>query len=290
MSVDAFLVLHRWFHRAYTLRDPSALELVAPDVVCEGLSPEPVRGREAWRASYQRILEVFPELHFEFQDVVVDGERVAAHARARGRHRNGAAVDFMGGGQWRIVDGQFVSSWDSWDFLTGFTQTGHLAPGLMGACLAEAGAPAPEPGPEPLPRHDCPGETVRLWFREAYERRNARVATELLCQDMFAEGLGTRLEGREDFVQQFYLPLVRAFTDFRFTLRDVVVGAGRAAVRAEVECTHAATGNRARFQGGGFVHVREGQLSAGFNHWDFVSLLRATGHLEHDPFRAAGLA
>lgn len=288
MSLENLLAIQRWFHRAYTLREPGALELIDEHVVTHW-NRQLLPGRAAWRASWMRILEAYPELHIGVEDACVEGEWVAVRARAVGRHRNGARVDFRGGGFFRYRAGRCVEGWNSWDFLTALIQSGHVPAGGLAACFTGE-APAPRGGPVSLHDPDAtPEAAVRRWFEEAYARRNARAPEELIAEDVVAHGLNQELHGRRQFADAFWRPFVTSFDPVQVALEQVIPNGDRVAVRARVTGVHRPSGREVDFEGGGFAHTREGQLIVGWNCWDFLTLLRQTGHVAGDPLAEVGL-
>ena len=50
------------------------------------------RGADAWLADVEDLLRAFPDVQFKRIHVLVEGDRVAAHLRARGTHRG----EFLG--------------------------------------------------------------------------------------------------------------------------------------------------------------------------------------------------
>lgn len=80
-------VLRAWFDDyldAWNRHDLAALgALIAPDVRRAHLP----RGTDAWLANAAELLVGFPDLQWRRIVVVVEGDRLAAHLRARGTHR-----------------------------------------------------------------------------------------------------------------------------------------------------------------------------------------------------------
>lgn len=290
MSLDNLLTIQRWFHRAYTLRDPGALELIDEAAVTDGMGERMV-GREAWRRGWMKVLEAYPELHIGVEDAAVEGDWVAVRCRAVGRHRNGARVDFGGGGYFRYQQGRCVEGWNAWDFHGALVQSGHVDPTALERCLGAGGAAAPTRGEGGLyDPNASPVTTTRVWFDQLYARRNLRAVEELAADDLESHGLPVVMRGKEQFVQGFYQPVLRAFGELRVELEQPLVQGERVAFRGTARGVHHATGREVSFSGLAFARVREGLMRAGWNAWDFLGLLRQTGLLVGDPLAEAGLA
>ncbi len=272
---------HRWFHDAYTVGDvDGALAVLDPAVRSDGMG-EPVVGIEAHGELARGLRRTWPVCHVRFEDAVESGDRLAVRCRVRGRHHaSPAPLDFVGGVFLRFKAGKIVHAWNSWDFYTALSGSGHVAPGALAACLAPSGrTPAPAPtrrGAPPRTRGAGREELVRRWSESAYGARNLQAIDDLLTPDVFAHGLGQSITGREAFAASFYLPFMAAFPEARFEVTDVIGDGDVVAVRVDVEGTHVG-GARVRFSGGGFVHFRGERIAGVHNCWDFLSMLEQTG-------------
>ena len=118
--------------------DVSLLELaLAPDVV----DHNPVPGQPPGRAGFEHWLGVvrtaFPELTVDVEDVVVEGDRVAARVMWRGRHggpflglpATGRPVEFRAHHMARVADGRIVEFWGVADLLGALEQLGGSVSG-----------------------------------------------------------------------------------------------------------------------------------------------------------------
>jgi steroid delta-isomerase-like uncharacterized protein len=117
-----------------------AIELLAPDFVeheeTSGLSP----GREGVRELFSMFLAAFPDMHWAIEDVVVQGDRVAARSRvtgsndgefmgmpATGKPINIQAVEFLQFGP----DGLIHEHWGVLDMMTLTQQLGAVQEGAV---------------------------------------------------------------------------------------------------------------------------------------------------------------
>ena len=147
--MDPRLVARRFFEEVWNGRRLEvADEIVAEDCVTRQLRssagplPSAPRGPEALKEHVRSWLAAFPDLTWEIETVVAEGERVVTWAIARGTHR----------GPWlgiaptmkqvavrcvvlhRVVDGRIVEDWVVTESLGFFQQLGLVAdtPALLG--------------------------------------------------------------------------------------------------------------------------------------------------------------
>ena len=108
-------------------------ELVDEDVVSYDPSePEPVRGRDAYRAGVEMYLNAFSGLRTRIDDQVAEGDKVVTRWTITGRHEGdlsgipptGKDVEFTGIDIHRLKDGRIVEEWTHWDTLGLMRQLG----------------------------------------------------------------------------------------------------------------------------------------------------------------------
>lgn len=108
-------------------------ELLAADYVEHNPAiPYEVRGREAYRENVEMFRTAFPDLTFEQEDVLVDGEKVVTRQTVSGMHEGpfmdadptGETVEASGIAIWRIEDGQISETWVQADILGMMQQIG----------------------------------------------------------------------------------------------------------------------------------------------------------------------
>jgi steroid delta-isomerase-like uncharacterized protein len=104
----------------------AADEIYAADYVGHDPSnPEDVRGLEAAKQAAADYRQAFPDLRVTVEDLIAEGDRVAAHLRFRGTHQgelNGIAptgrrVDCTGIVISRIEEGKIAEDWANFDDL-----------------------------------------------------------------------------------------------------------------------------------------------------------------------------
>jgi|SRR5262245_11509245 len=126
-------VIRQWFKEVWNERNEDAIQrLMAPHAVAHGLGPEPIRGPEGFKPFWRAFHGAFSDLHIDVTHTLTEGDMVVAHCHVTGRHTGdtlgvpptGNPVDFWGFTRGRIVDGQVVEGWNTFDFLSFYQQLG----------------------------------------------------------------------------------------------------------------------------------------------------------------------
>ena len=108
-------------------------EIYAPDYVGHDPSnPEEVRGLQAAKQAAADYRRAFPDLRVTVEDLIAEGDKVAARLRVRGTHLgdlNGIAptgrrVDFTGIVMSRVEGGRIAEDWANFDDLGMMRQLG----------------------------------------------------------------------------------------------------------------------------------------------------------------------
>ena len=95
----------------------------------------PIRGPRDYRPFYEAFRQGFPNLKVIIEDMVAEGDKVAARCSVRGSHEGeflGRAatqspVEITGITIVRIYNGKIVEAWNNFDFMTLYKQVGHLS-------------------------------------------------------------------------------------------------------------------------------------------------------------------
>ena len=114
-----------------------------PEVVVHDCGePEALRGLETLKAYYRQSHEGMPDLRFELEDPIVEGDRMALRWTVRGTHTGtlrglpptGRSMRFAGTVIDRVVDGRIVEEWVDCDTAGVLMQLGFtLVPPGSGA-------------------------------------------------------------------------------------------------------------------------------------------------------------
>jgi steroid delta-isomerase-like uncharacterized protein len=121
MSIDENKTIYRRFiQEVFNEGRLDALgALVSPAYVLHDAPPGTPRGPEAIAGVVRMFRAAFPDLAIEIDELVAEGDKVAARATTRGTHRGpimgvpatGKTVAMTGLTMVRIVDGRLVESW-----------------------------------------------------------------------------------------------------------------------------------------------------------------------------------
>lgn len=138
MSEENKALLRRWFEEVWNKGRAEAIdELFAADGTAHGLvdaGGESLRGPTGFRPFYQKLRDALPDTEVVVEDMVAEGDKVAARCTVRGTHlgdtlgvaASGRAVEFTGICIVRLRDGQIVEAWNNFDFMAMFQQLGAL--------------------------------------------------------------------------------------------------------------------------------------------------------------------
>ena len=128
-------VIRRWIE-AYNERDLEAeAAVLAPDFVAHVPAvPGPLEGLEAWRQFTGSFSEAFPDIRLTVQDIMAEGDMVAARVAFRGTHRGefqgipptGKEVSFTSIEVNRVRDGKVEEHWVELDLLGLMQQLGAI--------------------------------------------------------------------------------------------------------------------------------------------------------------------
>jgi ketosteroid isomerase-like protein len=121
---------------------------------------------------------------------------------------------------------------------------------------------------------------IRRWFDEVWNQRRGEAIDEMMADEVEAFGLPAPTHGREAF-KQFHQAFLAGFTALYVTVEEVISEGDRAAYRCRLKATHR-NGRTAEVDGAGFVRIRDGQLTAGHNIWNFHELLEQLGAISRN--------
>ena len=131
------VVIRRWIE-AYNERDLEAeADVLAPGYVAHvpgAPGPLGLEGLEAWRQFTAPFTEAFPDLRLTVEDIMAEGEMVAARVAFHGTHRGafqgipptGKEVAFSSMEFNRVVDGKVEEHWVELDLLGLMQQLGAI--------------------------------------------------------------------------------------------------------------------------------------------------------------------
>lgn len=126
--------VRRFFQEIWNDGDESAIDrYIAGDAA--GNDPKFGVGRESFRRQWRKWRLAFPDIHFELEELVAEGDAVVSRWTLTGTHLGeflgvaptGRAIRASGMSLDHVQDGVVVSGFDGWDAL-GFRQQLGLAP------------------------------------------------------------------------------------------------------------------------------------------------------------------
>ena len=136
MSEENKQLVRRWFEEVWNQGRAGAIDEMLDEYgIAHGLSDDPsnpIKGPSGFKPFHSLFREAFPNMMIVVEDMVAEGDKVAARCSVRGRHegdfRGFAAtqspVDFTGMTIVRIANGKIVEAWNNFDFLTLNKQVG----------------------------------------------------------------------------------------------------------------------------------------------------------------------
>jgi len=114
----------RFFEEIWNQADEAAIDRYIAEQAA-GNDPDFGAGREAFRAQWRKWHAAFPDLHFQIDDLVAEGNKVVTRWTLTGTHQGdfmgipatGRAVRVAGMSLDRIENGQIQEGFDGWDAL-----------------------------------------------------------------------------------------------------------------------------------------------------------------------------
>lgn len=111
-------------------------ELYDPDCVFHGFPPGLPPGVEGFKQFYQLFFAAFPDAHIDVEDMIGEGDQVAARYTIRGTHQGafmnlaptGTPVAVRGATVLRFDNGKCVERWQYFDEMSLLQQLGALPP------------------------------------------------------------------------------------------------------------------------------------------------------------------
>ena len=138
MSEENKALVKRWFEEVWNKGRVDAIpEMFAADGIAHGLSDDPnasMKGPGDYEPFYRTFRGAFPDIIVKVEDMVAEGDKVAARCSVTGKHTGdslgiaatNSGVDFTGITIVRIRDGKIVEAWNNFDFMRMNRQLGVL--------------------------------------------------------------------------------------------------------------------------------------------------------------------
>jgi steroid delta-isomerase-like uncharacterized protein len=130
-------VVRRWFEEVWNQgREATIDELFPAGGVARGLgdSEAEVGGPEEFKPFVANIRGSIPDTHIQVEDIFAEGDKIAVRVKLEGTHSGpglgvpptGRKISVQGIIIFRMVDGQIVEAWNSYDQLGLLRQIGAL--------------------------------------------------------------------------------------------------------------------------------------------------------------------
>ena len=138
MSEENKQLVRRWFEEVWNKGRADAIdEMFDENGIAHGLSDDPgspIKGPSNFIPFHTLFREAFPNMIIVVEDLVAEGDKVAARCSVRGKHEaeflgraaTQTPVDFTGITIVRIERGKIVEAWNNFDFMALHKQVGLL--------------------------------------------------------------------------------------------------------------------------------------------------------------------
>jgi steroid delta-isomerase-like uncharacterized protein len=268
MSTEENEAVIRRFWDAFNQHDLDTLEpLMAPDFKdYDPTRPGPV-DRAGRMQQGTMFLAAFPDTHYEIEDLVAEGDKVAVRFTYRGTHRGelmgipptGKVVTFTGIAIDRLEKGKIVEHWLIYDALGLMQQLGIIPQS------EQAGA-----------------SSYRQWVEEVFNQRRTDRIDEYIAADFVERtpNWPSGLEGARQSVAVF----LTAFPDLHIDVEDVVAQGDKLVARQCATGTHLGefqgippTGKQFNVTGMDMWRVEGGKCAEHWIEMDMLGLLQQLG-------------
>jgi steroid delta-isomerase-like uncharacterized protein len=132
MSSENKTLVRRWFEEVWNNGRVAAIdEMLASHTVVHGLGDD-LHGATEFKRFHSAYRNAYPDVTIQIDDLVAEGDVVAARWTAKGTHRGdglgfpatGRHVEFTGMVFVRVTDGRLVEGWNNFDQLGMLQQLG----------------------------------------------------------------------------------------------------------------------------------------------------------------------
>lgn len=143
MSIDGRELVRRWVEEIFNARNLDVCEdVIGPTYIEHARAPfgqdEPgaVPGPEHMKGTVQWLVDQFPDLHFDIEDIVSEDDRVVCRIRSTGTNTGklngmmpptGKTIDSHQTHWFRVEDGRLAEHWATRDDLTAMMQLGVIS-------------------------------------------------------------------------------------------------------------------------------------------------------------------
>ena len=138
MSEENKELVRRWFEEVWNNGRADAIDkMFAENGIAHGLADDPsnpIKGPADFKPFHAVFRQAFPNMMIVVEDMVAEGDKVAARCSVRGKHEGDfmgrtatqSPVEFTGMTIIRIDKGKIVEAWNNFDFMTMNRQLGDV--------------------------------------------------------------------------------------------------------------------------------------------------------------------
>jgi predicted ester cyclase len=243
-------------------------------------------GREGLKWAYRVFNEPFPDLEFDFADVIAEDDLIVGRGIGEAVNKGSfmgipatnKVVRWTGTRLFRMRDGRIIEGWVNIDMLSMMQQLGVI--------------PTPPPGPEPVPAPHLTGAPstreankalMRRFIEEVWNKGDLDVADEVFhpeASSPSAPGLPPGGAGVKVIAGMFR----NAFPDYHMEITHIVAEADRVAARFWQSGTHegelmgiAPTGKKVAWSEIGILRIADGKVVESWYDVDMMGLMSQLG-------------
>lgn len=272
-------------------KDGTVHELLSPDVVYHWSYDESSTGLDEFYDSYNILLSAFPDIVYDIEHVVADGDYVALYwtlnATHRGEWRGIAPTDrevsFNGANFFRFECGVIAEAWGEANHPGLLAQLG--APDIPAWLATPAAVASTLTVPEATP---CAGdsteanlELARRWSEEIWTGQQLELLDEILHPNAVHHGASfPDVQGPGEIADAIGRQL-EAFPDLVITIEDAIASGDLVAVRWSATGTQEGeylglepTGNAASMTGINIYRINCGQVVESWSEMNSLDILR----------------
>lgn len=242
-------------------------------------------GRDGLKWAYRAFNEPFPDLVFDFADVIAEGDLVVGRGIGTGHNTGdfmgipatGNEVTWTGTRLFRVVDGKLVEGWINLDMVGLMQQLGVIPKQPQPPAI-----PAPHLTGVPSNR-EANHALMERFIEEVWNKGNLEVADEIFhpqASSPSAPGLPLGAEG-----VKFIVNMMRnAFSDYWMEITHLVAEDDRVAARFRQGGTHdgdlmgiAPTGKKVEWTEIGILRIADGKVVESWYDVDMLGLMGQLG-------------
>ncbi len=248
--------------------------------------PGQPEGREGLKWAYRAFNDPFPDLVFDFADVIAEDDLVVGRGIGEGHNTasfmgipaTGKPVKWTGTRLFRLKDGKLVEGWINLDMLGLMQQLGVI--------------PTPPAGPEPAPAKHLTGAPstreankalMRRFIDEVWNKGKLEVAEEIFHPEATSPSAPTLPPGAAGV--NFIVKMMRdAFPDYWMEITHMVAEDDRVAARFRQGGTHngdlmgiAPTGKTVEWTEIGILRIADGKVVESWYDVDMLGLMGQLG-------------